>query len=381
MAFDAPYTIRDDDVREAPSPSLIIFRPLVRANLEAMIKLAGSPDRLRPHMKTHKMPDAIRMAEGLGIRKHKAATIAEAEMAARVGAGDVLLAFPLVGPNVGRFVELVRSYPDTTFRALADDADAARALSDAAAAAGIRVPTLLDLDVGMGRTGVLPGSKAEAVYEAIASAPGLIADGIHAYDGHTREVDPEARARFVRETVHQPTFALRERLIARGLPVPRLIFGGTPSFPIHARLGAERDDVESSPGTCVLHDIGYGRTFPDLPFTPAALLLTRVVSRPREGFLTLDVGHKAVAADPVGKRLVLIGLEDAEPVGHSEEHYVVRTDRASEFPPGTPFLAIPVHICPTCALHQRALVVDDGRIVGEWPIPARDRFLAPMARG
>ena len=66
-----------------------------------------------------------------------------------------------------------------------------------------------------------------------------------------------------------------------GLPVPRLVLGGTPTFPIHAKL--DEPGVECSPGTCLLYDVGYATKYPDLPFTPAAAILTRVVSRPRPG--------------------------------------------------------------------------------------------------
>jgi D-serine deaminase-like pyridoxal phosphate-dependent protein len=100
-----------------------------------------------------------------------------------------------------------------------------------------------------------------------------------------------------------------------------LVLGGTPTFAIHARCDVPGS--ECSPGTSTLHDASYATKFPDLPFTPAALLITRVISRPRPGRITLDVGHKAVAADPVGARLVLLDVPGATLGGQSEEHLVV----------------------------------------------------------
>src|SRR3954447_6247430 len=102
------------------SPSLVIDRAIVRRNLEAMIALARGAERLRPHVKTHKMPAIVKMCETLGIRKHKCATIAEAEMVAAAGGTDVLLAYPLVGPNIARLARLIRAFPATTFRAQVD---------------------------------------------------------------------------------------------------------------------------------------------------------------------------------------------------------------------------------------------------------------------
>ena len=364
---------RLDDPSALLSPSLVIFRELARRNLQAMIALAGGAERLRPHVKTHKMPALIRLAEGLDIRKHKCATIAEAEMVAAAGGADVLLAYPLVGPNPGRLAALVDAYPSTTFRVVVDDPDGARALSAAVSKVARRpLPVLVDLEVGMGRTGIDP-ARADALYALVRSLPGLAADGLHAYDGQIRESDAAERRRATRPGI-DAVLALRDRLEAAGHPVPRLVLGGTPTFPVHAAVKAP--GVECSPGTCVLHDAGYAGRFPDLPFTPAALLLTRVVSRPRPGRVCLDVGYKAVAADPVGARLTLLDLPDATLGGQSEEHLVVETPHADTLPPGTPLLAIPTHICPTCALHRRAYVVEDGALVDQWEVTARDRALS-----
>ena len=132
---------------------------------------------------------------------------------------------------------------------------------------------------------------------------------------------------------------------------------------------------ECSPGTCTLQDVGYATRYPDLPFTPAAALLTRVISRPRPGRICLDLGHKAVAADPPAPRLTLLDVPDAVLSTHNEEHLIVDTARADALPPGTPLLALPVHICPTSALHRFAYVIENGELVDRWEVTARDRVL------
>lgn len=368
--MDPQYALRDTS--ELLSPGLLIFRGLVRQNLEAMIAMARGADRLRPHVKTHKMAEIIRLAESMGVRKHKCATLAEAEMVAAAGGTDVLLSYPLVGPNLKRFANLVRGYKSTIFRATVDHPDAARALSEAVAGVDRPVPVLLDLDIGMGRTGIAPGEAAVELYALVDRLPNLVADGLHAYDGHIRDTDLAERRKNTQVGLDQ-VLALRERLLKLGQEVPRLVLGGTPTFPIHAELDVP--GVECSPGTVVLHDQSYASRFPDLPFTPAALLLTRVVSHPRPGRLCLDLGHKAVAADPAGPRARILGIDDAAPVIHSEEHLVIETARDAEFPIGTPLLAIPTHICPTVALHRRADVIEDGKVVARWEVTARDRVV------
>lgn len=368
--MDSIYTIKD--MSRLLSPSLLIYRDLVRENLLGMIGIARAADRLRPHVKTHKMADVVQMSLAEGITKFKCATIAEAEMVAASGGTDVLLAYPLVGPNVKRFARLAFAYPETTFRATVDDPGATQSLSRALGGVEQPVPVLIDLEVGMGRTGIDPGPAAEDLYHLVAQLPNLTPDGLHAYDGHIHITDLTERREATRP-VQEKTLGLRDRLLARGLPVPRLVMGGTPTFPIHAELDVP--GVECSPGTIVLQDHGYSTRYPDLAFTPAALLLTRVISHPRPGRLCLDLGHKAVAADPTGPRVMLPDIPDAKFVGHNEEHLIIETALDRQFPVGSALLAIPTHICPTCALHRRAYVIDEGGLVDEWEIQARDRVL------
>src|SRR5262245_2909349 len=103
-----PYRLADESA--VFSPALLFFPDLIRQNIARVIELAGSPARIRPHVKTHKTREIARMQIDAGVTKHKCATIAEAEMLAEAGAPDVLIAYPLVGPNLVRLAELIRKY-------------------------------------------------------------------------------------------------------------------------------------------------------------------------------------------------------------------------------------------------------------------------------
>jgi D-serine deaminase-like pyridoxal phosphate-dependent protein len=357
------------------SPSLVFFPDLIRRNIARVIEMAGNPQRLRPHVKTHKTREIARMLLDAGVSKHKCATIAEAEMLATAGAPDVLIAYPLVGPNLGRLVELIRKYPRTTFSSLIDDADATRALSAAMAAAGLKSGVMLDLDVGQHRTGVPIGDGAIALYELAASLPGLMPNGFQIYDGHNNQPERLAREAAVREFI-APVLALRAKVEGKGIPVPRLVCGGTPSFPVYAMM-TDVPGIECSPGTFVLHDAGYGPKYADLAgITPAAVLVTRVISRPTANRVTLDLGNKAVAADPLlEKRVTLLDFPEYKTVGHNEEHLIVETSGASAYKPGDVVYALPGHICPTVALHKEVLVAEGGKVVGKWTVASRDRVL------
>jgi D-serine deaminase-like pyridoxal phosphate-dependent protein len=362
------YTV--DNLDDVPSPALLVYPDRVAQNIRRMIEIAGDVDRLRPHVKTNKLPEVVRMHLDQGIAKFKCATIAEAEMSAAAGARDMLLAYQPVGPNVARFVRLVQAFPATRFSAVVDDPAVVHALSDAAVDAGITLDLFVDLDGGMHRTGIAPGPGAVALYRLVAMLPGLRTAGVHMYDGHVKGADPADRRRAA-DAAFVHVSDMRRALDAAGLDAPTIVVGGTPSFPFHAA----RPDVECSPGTTVFWDAGYATNLPDMPFVPAIVLLTRVVSRPAANRLCLDLGHKAVASENPHPRVVLFGLEDATAVGHSEEHLVLETDRAADFPVGSAIYGIPWHVCPTVALHNEAVVVRDARAGERWRIVARARAL------
>ncbi len=359
------------DTAEIFSPALVIFSEVLNANIAEMIRVAGDVNRLRPHCKTHKMPEVVKRQLAAGITKHKAATFAEAEMLADAGVKDIFLAYNLVGPNIGRGVAFCRKYPDVKFAVTADDSRMLSQLSEAMTEAGTEIDVLLDCDTGLHRTGQKLVEDAETLYQQIADLPGVNPGGLHVYDGHHHQVDFEERKTAVLADF-QAALDFRDRLQARGLSVPKIVAGGTGSFPVYA--GVEDATVELSPGTCVLHDCGYGTIFPDLNFQPAALMLTRVISRPTPNRLTVDLGNKSVAADPpMGTRVMFPDLPDAEQKLHNEEHLVLETPLAENYRPGDELLGIPRHICPTSALHRQAYVVENGRLIGRWDVTARDR--------
>jgi D-threonine aldolase len=370
-ATDDLYAI--ENVSELLSPSYVVFREHLLANLRAMIAIAGDAARLRPHCKTHKMREVTRLELEMGILKHKAATFAEAEMLADTGVRDIFLAYNIVGPNIRRCVEFRRRFPEVTLIVTADDSRPLRMLSEAMSAAQSEIPVALDLDTGQHRTGLPAGEEGFALYREIANLPGIVPAGFHVYDGHQHQVSREERTRAVLDEFDK-VVEFRDRLVSAGMPVPRLVCGGTGSFPVYA--GLTDPTIELSPGTCVFWDASYRQNFPDLNFTPAAVLLTRVVSRPTEDRLTLDLGYKAVASDPpAGCRAFFPALPDAEQVLQNEEHLVLRSPDASRYAPGDELIAIPWHVCPTSALHKSAYVVEQGRVIDEWDVASRDRKL------
>jgi D-serine deaminase-like pyridoxal phosphate-dependent protein len=355
---------------EISSPALLLYRDRIDQNIRRMLEIAGNPQRLRPHVKTHKLPQLVQAQITVGITKFKCATIAEAEMTASAGAREVMLAMPPIGPAIDRLFELVRTYPSVRFATIVDSEEAITALGKAAQKAKLSLEVFLDLDCGMHRTGIVPGAEASRLYQRITQSSGLTPGGLHVYDGHLHEADAALRTEQC-EAAFAPVVVFRNELSRAGLDVPSLIAGGSPTFAIHARHA----DRELSPGTTVLWDFGYGDKFPELGFLPAALLLTRVISKPHDHRLCLDLGHKAVAAENPHPRVRFIELPDAVAVMHSEEHLVIETPDAPRFAIGQCLYGIPRHVCPTVALHNEAWIVEGGKATERWPIVARARRL------
>ena len=356
-------------VDQIPSPALLIYPDRVRDNIRIMLEIAGDADRLRPHVKTHKLAEMVRMQMKAGIGKFKCATLAEAEMLGKENAGDILLAIQPVGPEIARYVQLAKAFPDAMFSVVVDDAEIIRQLNRSCAEESIRLGAFLDINVGMNRTGVLPGPEAIARYKLLHEMPFLDVRGLHVYDGHIFGLDPDARTKRV-DNAFAPVRELIFRLEQFGFFPPQIVAGGSSSFPVHAR----REGVELSPGTTLLWDFKNLDHLTDLPFNCAALLLTRVVSKPAPQYVCFDLGHKAVASEMPHPRVRLIGLEDVEYVGHSEEHLVAKTDRWDDIRVGDAYLGIPNHICPTVALYDHVNIVENDRVTKRWTVAARYRY-------
>jgi D-threonine aldolase len=359
-----------NNIEEIPSPSLLVYPDRIQENLRRMIAWVGDPSKLRPHVKTHKMPQIVRMKLASGITKFKASTIAEVEMTAAAGGEDILLAYQPVGPNVARLIELIKTFPEVRISAIVDNVASVDAIALHARANQVTVPLYMDLNVGMNRTGIVPGDQAKAVYRHMCRTTGIEPAGFHAYDGHLHESDWELLKAQAKATF-DPVWSMRDELIREGFSVPCIVAGGTPT----SKLLAEHQGVEVGAGTTVLWDLGQPSISPDLDFQNAILIVGRVISQPTSNRLCLDVGHKAIASEMVQPRVRWMGLEDASIVGHNEEHMVLETSRCNDYPVGTVLYGIPRHVCPTVALHSEVWIVQNGQAREHWPVVARTRCI------
>jgi D-serine deaminase-like pyridoxal phosphate-dependent protein len=225
----------------------------------------------------------------------------------------------------------------------------------------------VDIDNGMHRTGIEPG-RALSLIHSIVGNKSFIFRGLHIYDGHIHDRDPVQR-KIHCEKDFEVVDMLAGKLEQEGIAVHEMACGGTPTFPVHA----SHPDRTLCPGTPLLWDAGYSQSFPDLDFLPAAVVAGRVISKDGQR-LSLDLGYKAVASEMNHPRLKFLEMEPGEVINHSEEHLVIASPDADKHAIGEVVYALPMHICPTIALHEKVYVVRDREVKETWDVVARKRI-------
>lgn len=357
-----------DNVEETDTPALVVYPARVKQNIALLKSRIDNIERLRPHAKTYKCKEVAQLLLEAGISKFKCATIAEAEMLALSGAKDILLAYQPVGEKINRFGQLMFKYTDVKFACLVDNIDAATTISEGALYNESEITVYIDLNVGQNRTGISPDEKALQLYLDCDLLPGIKAVGLHAYDGHIHDTDLKVRTEKCNASF-EPVLKLQYELEEKGFD-PIIIAGGSPTFPIHAK----RKNIECSPGTFVYWDWGYEAGLKDQLFLTAALVITRVVSLPDETKICLDVGHKSISAEnELNKRIHFLNAPELKLVSQSEEHLVADAGEGHKYEIGDILYGLPYHICPTVALYEKAITVEDNLTQGEWRNIARDR--------
>jgi D-serine deaminase-like pyridoxal phosphate-dependent protein len=357
-----------DETNKIDSPALIIYKHRVDQNIGKMIELAGGPARLMPHVKTYKILEIVKLQMNAGIDQFKCATIAEAELLGMAGVKHALLAYQPSEVKLNRLLTLIKKYPSTQFTTILDNMESAIMFDRNLQKSKMALDVYLDINNGNNRTGIVP-DKAFELFTYCQQFNTLHMRGLHVYDGHIRHKDFEERKKACDEDF-KPIEALMHHIDNKLNVHPEVIAGGSPTFTIHAQRG----NVICSPGTSLLWDAGYESMFTDIPFLQSAVLITRIVSNPIDDLFCLDLGHKSVAAEnPLENRIRFLNVEGLVPVGHSEEHLVVKNTRKITLNIGDMVYGIPYHICPTTALYNEVWVAEQHRIIDRWEVVARKR--------
>lgn len=346
---------------ELDTPTLLLDRAACDRNLTRMAAFfANRSAKLRPHFKNHKCVTLAKRQLAAGAVGITCAKLSEAEVLVEHGIDNVLIANQVVGlPKMSR---LVRIAAQARVTVAVDHWEQAVAISAAAEAAGTTVHLLVEIDIGMGRCGVLPGAAALDLARQVARLPGVQFAGLQAYEGHVVNVlDRTERAERARNAM-QLAIDTRRQIEAAGLRVACLSGCSSATYDSTGLLDGV-DEVQA--GTYATMDRQYRRLVPE--FEQALSLLVRVISRPDADRAVLDVGVKGAGGE-FGVPAI-DGYPEVEiPFFLAEEHVVVR--RVPDWPIGQLLRLIPSHACTTCNLHREMVVHDEGRVVDIWPIEA-----------
>lgn len=369
MATEHWYNIQNIDALD--TPALVVYPDRVQENLKLLIGSVADVNQLRPHIKTHKSAEVTAMMLQSGITKFKCATIAEAEMLGHAGAPDVLLAYQPVGPKVERLASVVKKFPKTKWSCLVDNIETARHISAVFERAGQPIDAYIDINVGMNRTGVLASEGVKLFHES-EGLKGISIVGLHLYDGHLRDRDFALRTKRCDEAF-DTVKKLQEEIQKTSGRKLTIVAGGTPTYSIHRK----RVEIECSPGTYIYWDKGYAQLLQEQNYQHAALVITRVISKPAPGIICVDLGHKAIASEnALENRVYFLNAPELLPIGHSEEHMVFKTQPGKDYELGDVLYGIPFHICPTVALHDIVYAVVDHQVKENWTTAARKRKIS-----
>lgn len=347
------------------TPALVFELDAVAHNTRAMAEFAG-PERWRPHVKTHKHPGIVRALLAQSVTAFKCATLDELDMTLHTAGPlpvDVLLAYPLQPAGAAAAARLATRYPHCQIRLLADSPEHLLQLDAALANTPARLTALLDVDVGMGRT----GTTAEIWAQASPSATNFDLVGLHGYEGHL--------AWSQAEEARQGYMQLVTLAGAVAFDVQWIVSSGTHTFHHALQDAALRDGPwqhQVSPGTLVLSDLRTAPAAELLSLQQAAFVLSRVIATPGPGRVTLDAGSKALNPDCPPPGCAAVDHPALRAGTASEEHRPCRVGEGS-LRLGDLVALVPEHVCTTVNLYRCAQLVRGDRDLGSAEVAAGSR--------
>jgi D-serine deaminase-like pyridoxal phosphate-dependent protein len=360
------------------TPHLLIDDAKMRTNIEKMAGIAQERGvRLRPHVKTHKIPKIAGQQLESGAAGITVAKVSEAEVMADGGIRDIFVAYPLVTESkIRRAIRLSRG--GVRLVVGVDSLEGGKRLSRVAALEDHELEVRLEVDTGLRRTGV-PFEGAVELAAEIAALGKLRLSGIYTYRGAVLESGvPTLDLERAGLEEGKLMTSLADRMRDRGIEVEDVSLGSTPT----ARYAGEVEGVtEIRPGTYVFYDRMQARLGACSLEECAATVVATVVSRPSEDLAVIDGGSKTFATDvPPGTRPLelegfgqVVGYPDAVLQRLTEEHGMLWVRSEHDLDVGDTLRIIPNHVCSTVNLHNDVYLVDEHGGVEELRVEARGK--------
>ena len=353
------------------TPALLIDLAAFERNIERLARaVAGTGVRLRPHAKTHKCPviGLRQIAAGaVGVCCQK---VGEAEAMVYGGVPNVLVSNQVVGAS--KLVRLAALAKQARVSVCVDDARQVSDLDAAATAFGVRLPVLVEINVGMDRCGVESGEPALVLAKQIAAAPGLRFTGLQAYQGSAQHVREYEKRKIAIDTAVEKVRQTIELLKRNGLPCELVTGAGTGTYHFEAASGVYN---ELQAGSYIFMDADYAKNLsaeghPWGGFEHSLFVYATVMSRPTRERAVLDAGLKSFSLD--AGLPVVADFPDVEYVRAADEHgKLLLHDPTRNVEIGSKLRVIPGHCDPTVNLYDWYVGYRNGRVEAIWPITAR----------
>jgi D-serine deaminase-like pyridoxal phosphate-dependent protein len=361
------------NLSDIETPALVIDFDQLHHNINHMAQLCREAGvALRPHIKTHKIPEIAKMQREAGATGITCAKLGEAEVMVDAGFEDVLIAFPIVGSEKLRRLNALRERARVIVSL--DSIEVARGLASTAMRSREPLEIYVEVDVGLHRTGQVPGlPTAQLVYD-VARMHDVRVVGLMAHAGHAyRERKPIQRKLLVRRELEE-LLDTQRKCAELGVAVETLSVGSTPSVEFEM---AERGVNEVRPGTYAFNDTKMIQLGVATEETCSAHVVTTVVSRPSAERFVVDAGSKCLSSDGDGEPgwIRVAGRGDLSMDFLSEEHGVGSIDlaRGGHLAIGDRLRLIPSHVCPVFNLFDSVYAVRNELVVETFRVAARGR--------
>ena len=350
-------------VEDIETPALLLDMDKLEANISRMSEFVKDKSaKLRPHFKTVKCPKIAHMQLDAGAKGITCAKCGEAEVLVQAGVKDILIANQFMDPaKLLRVAGMAKSGARMTI--LVDTEEGAAEVSDAAVQCGTEIHVLIEVDVGMGRCGVNTPEEVYAIAQKVLGAPGVVFDGLQAYEGHLSHIpDEEKRREGVARMVEKVT-GIVSFLREHGIEVKEISGGGTGTYDI---TGGNTIWTEIQAGSYPFMDLEYNKL--GLMFENSLTVLTTVIHK-RDGAAVTDAGSKSCGTD---QGLPAIKGYPRISVALNEEHGRLH-DAGNQLRLKQKVEYIPGHCCSTVNLNDNYYCVRGGYLEAVWPILARGK--------
>ncbi len=358
---------------ELDTPVAIIDLDVMEKNISEISEIAkNSGVRLRPHIKTHKVPEIASMQIEAGAIGITCAKLGEAEvMVNSIGADDIFIANVIIGDQ--KIERLLKLSEKAKVVVGVDSVDVAQQMSDYAVRQGFKIPVLIKIDVGLQRLGVLYGNPALELAKKIDKMKGLRLEGIYTHEGHSYGVTDNSQIKVIALEAGKMMLQTAEMIRESGIEVNTISVGSTPTVRTSLTI---KGITEVRPGAYVFNDYYEMRLGISSEFDCAFTILATVISVPSDDRAIIDAGTKSYTSDKAqafGVYGIVKGMPDVKLIRAYEEHGVLSIPKG-KLKVGDKVEIIPNHVCPVVNLYDELIGLRKGKIETVWKVSARGKL-------